>query len=57
MQDLGVIIRELAEEMGTSNGLVNFTMNDDLAMWERGSCIITTHQLIPCNGFNFLGQI
>jgi hypothetical protein len=29
-------------------------LTDDLAMRERGSCIMTTHQLIPSNWFNKL---
>jgi hypothetical protein len=49
MQDNRVTVRELAEEMGIRTGSVHFILTDDLAMWERGSCIMTTHQLIPCN--------
>jgi hypothetical protein len=49
MQDRRVTVRELAEELGISNGSVHFILTDDLAMRERGSCIMTTHQLIPSN--------
>jgi hypothetical protein len=48
MQDRRGTVRELAEDVGISTGSVHLIMSDDLAMRERGSCIITMHQLIPC---------
>jgi hypothetical protein len=48
MQDHCVTVRELAE-VGISTGSVHFIVTNDLAMRERGSCIMKTHQLIPCN--------
>jgi hypothetical protein len=49
MQDRCVTFRELAKEGGISTGSVHFIFTDDSVMRERGSCIMTTHQLIPCN--------
>jgi hypothetical protein len=49
MQDRRVTVRELVEEVGISTGSVHFILTDDLAMRERGSCIMTMLQLIPCN--------
>jgi ribosomal protein S25 len=49
MQDRLVTVRELAEKVGISTGSVHFILTEDLAMRERGSCTMTTHQLIPFN--------
>jgi len=53
MQDRHVTVRELAEEVGISTGSVHSILTDDLSMRrvsaKRGSCIMTTHQLFPCN--------
>jgi hypothetical protein len=49
MQDRHVTVRELAEEAEISTGSVHFILTDDLGMQECGSCIMKTHQLIPCN--------
>jgi hypothetical protein len=49
MQDHCVTVQELAEEVGISTDSVQSILTDDLAMQERGSCIMETHQLIPCN--------
>jgi histone-lysine N-methyltransferase SETMAR len=53
MQDRRVTFRELAVEVGISTGSVHSIITDDLSMWnvsaKRGSCIMTTHQLIPRN--------
>ena len=53
MQDRRVTVRELAEEDGISTGSVHSVLTNDLAMRrvseKRGSCIMTTHQLIPRN--------
>jgi len=53
MQDHRVTVRELAEEVGISTGSANSILTDDLSMRnvsaKRGSCIMTTHQLIPRN--------
>jgi transposase len=53
VQDRRVTIRELAEEVGISTGLVHSILTDDLSMRrvsvKRGSCIMTIHQLIPRN--------
>jgi hypothetical protein len=55
MQDHRVTVRELAEEVGISTGSVHSILTDDLSMWrlsvKRDSCILTKHQLIPCNWF------
>jgi hypothetical protein len=55
MQDHHVTGRELVEEVGISTGSVHSTLTDDLSMRKvsakRGSCIMTTHQLIPRNWF------
>jgi hypothetical protein len=48
MQDRRITAREL-EEVGISTGSVHFILIDDLDFQERGSCIMKTHQLIPCN--------
>jgi predicted DNA binding protein len=48
MQNRRVTVQELAEEVGISTGSGDFILTDDLAMRERGSCIMTKHQLIPC---------
>jgi len=53
MQDHRVTVRELAEEVGIRTGSVHSILTDDLSMRrvsaKRGSCITTTHQLIPRN--------
>jgi hypothetical protein len=55
MQDRRIIFQELAEEVGISSGSIHSILTDDLAMRrmsaKRGSCIMTTHQLIPRNWF------
>ena len=52
-QDRRVTVRELAVEVGINTGLVHSILTDDLSMRrvsaKRGSCITTTHQLIPRN--------
>jgi hypothetical protein len=53
MQHHRVTVRELAEEVSVSTGLVHSILTDGLFMRrvsvKRGNCIITTHQLIPSN--------
>jgi len=53
MQDHHVTSRELVEEVEISTGSVHSILTDDLSMRsvfaKRGSCIMTTHQLIPRN--------
>jgi len=49
MQDRHVTIRELAEEMGISTGLVHSILSDDLAMRRVSAKFMTTYQLIPRN--------
>ena len=49
MQDRHVTIRELAEEMGISTGLVHSILSDDLAMRRVYAKFMTTYQLIPRN--------
>jgi len=55
MQDRHVTVQEHAEEVGISTGSVHSILTDDLSMRrvspKRGSCIMTTHQLIPRNWF------
>jgi bacterioferritin-associated ferredoxin len=48
-QDHHVTARELVEEVGVGTDSVHSILTDDLAMLECGSCIMTMHQLIPCN--------
>jgi len=53
MQDHRVTVREVEEEVEISTGSVHSILTDDLSMRrvsaKRGSCIMTTHQLIPRN--------
>ena len=53
MQDHRLTVLELAEEVGISTGSVHSILTDDFSMRrvsaKRGSCIMTTHQLIPRN--------
>jgi hypothetical protein len=55
MQDCRVTVQELAEGVGISTASVHSILTDNLSMRKvsvkRGSCIMTTHHLIPCNWF------